>query len=240
MIEVKHLTKDYGKVIGAKNVNLVASPGELTILLGANGAGKSTTIKSIIGLLKYEGSIQICGLDNKSVEAKRAFGYIPETPVLYDLLTVQEHIDFIGNSFNIDNYQANADKYVKAFHLGDKSKTIAKELSKGMRQKLSMILALMIEPKALLIDEPMMGLDPNSIQDTLDILNTLKQDGCSILMSTHIIDMVDDVWDKAYIMKKGEIIASLSREDLTDKSLKDVFFELNGSSDEGDSDETSN
>lgn len=239
MIEVKNLTKDYGKVIGANNVSLVAHPGEITVLLGSNGAGKSTTIKSIIGLLKYKGNIQICGYDNKSIEAKKSFGYIPETPVLYDLLTVQEHVDFIGNSFGVEDYQEKADKYIRAFHLSDKTKTITKELSKGMKQKLSMILALMIEPKALLVDEPMMGLDPNSIRDTLDILTQLKLEGCSILMSTHIIDMVDDVWDVAYIMKKGNIISKVDRASMEGKSLKDYFFELNGD-DDGEAHETSN
>ncbi|KAF1297889.1 ABC transporter ATP-binding protein [Enterococcus sp. JM4C] len=227
MIEVKHLTKDYGKVIGANDVNLVARPGEITILLGGNGAGKSTTIKSIIGLLKFKGEITICGQPNLSVEAKRNFGYIPETPVLYDLLTIKEHIDFIGNSYGIPDYEAKADKYLALFKIKDKKTTIAKELSKGMRQKLSMTLALMVEPKALLVDEPMMGLDPNSIQDTLTIMQLLKKQGTSILMSTHIIDMVDDIWDHAYIMKKGQVLADVMRHELTDKSLKELFFELN-------------
>lgn len=228
MIEVKNLTKDYGKVIGANNVSLIARPNEITILLGANGAGKSTTIKSIIGLLKFEGSIKICGFENMSVEAKKRFGYIPETPVLYDLLTIQEHIDFIGNAYKVDNYQQIADDYLHLFKLSDKKKTIAKELSKGMRQKLSMILALITNPQALLVDEPMMGLDPNSIQDTLQILTNLKNKGVSILMSTHIIDMVDDVWDHAIIMKQGHILADVMRDELNDKSLKELYFELNG------------
>lgn len=232
MIEVKNLTKDYGKVIGANDVSLVAKPGEITILLGSNGAGKSTTIKSIIGLLKFKGSIKICGFDNMSVEAKKRFGYIPETPVLYDLLTIQEHIDFIGNAYQIDNYQQIADKYLSLFKLMEKKKTIAKELSKGMRQKLSMILALMTKPQALLVDEPMMGLDPNSIQDTLQILSTLRDEGVSILMSTHIIDMVDDVWDHAIIMKQGHILADIERDELKNKSLKELYFELNGEDEE--------
>lgn len=232
MIEVKNLTKDYGKVIGANDVSLVAKPGEITILLGSNGAGKSTTIKSIIGLLKFKGSIKICGFDNMSVEAKKRFGYIPETPVLYDLLTIQEHVDFIGNAYQIDNYQQIADKYLTLFKLTEKKKTIAKELSKGMRQKLSMILALMTSPQALLVDEPMMGLDPNSIQDTLQILSSLRDEGVSILMSTHIIDMVDDVWDHAIIMKQGHILADIERDELKDKSLKELYFELNGEAEE--------
>ncbi|WP_296876165.1 ABC transporter ATP-binding protein, partial [Thomasclavelia sp.] len=160
MIEVKNLVKDYDGFKAANNINLTALPGKITILLGPNGAGKSTTIKSIANLLRFEGEIKICGYQNDSLEAKRCFGYVPETPVLYDVLTVEEHIDFIGNAYRIENYQEIANKYLELFKLSDKKKRLAKELSKGMNQKLSLILALMIQPKALLVDEPMVGLDP--------------------------------------------------------------------------------
>ena len=103
---------------------------------------------------------------------------------------------------------------------------MAKELSKGMTQKLSMLLAFMIQPKALLVDEPMVGLDPASIEDTLHILRSLADEGCAILLSTHIIDIVSDIFDDAYIMKKGKIIKYVRREDLQDETLKDYFFEL--------------
>jgi ABC-2 type transport system ATP-binding protein len=234
MIEVKNLTKTYNNGNGIQKVNLVAKPGEITILLGENGAGKSTTIKSITGLLKFEGMINICDHENLSTIAKKSFSYIPETPVLYEQLTVQEHVDFIGHAYNLANYKAEADKYLAIFKLIDKKKNLAKELSKGMRQKLSMTLALMIHPKALLIDEPMMGLDPTSIQNTLNILQELKNDGCSILMSTHIIDMIDEIWDSAYIMKKGRVVKHVFRKELSDKTLKELFFSIDstGATDE--------
>ncbi len=224
MIEVEHLTKNYGKVVGAKDVSLTALPGEITILLGENGAGKSTTIKSITGLLKYQGEIKICGYENRSTEAKRCFGYIPETPVLYDKLTVAEHIDFIGSAYKIDNYRQVADELLRGFHLEEKRKTVAKELSKGMRQKLSMLLALLIRPRALLVDEPMMGLDPASIEETLVMFAALKKGGASVLISTHIIDVVDEILDSAYIMKKGEVLAKVQRADLRGDTLKEIFF----------------
>lgn len=224
MIEVKGLTKNYGKVVAAEDVNLTARPGEITILLGENGAGKSTTIKSITGLLKYKGEIKICGYENHSNDAKKCFGYIPETPVLYDKLTVQEHIDFIGNAYKLEDYNRQAETLLEVFHLTEKRKTLAKELSKGMRQKLSMLLALLIEPKALLVDEPMMGLDPASIEDTLNLLVELKKKGTSVLVSTHIIDVIDAVWDCAYIMKKGHVLANVRKEDLGEDTLKEIFF----------------
>lgn len=226
MIEIINLTKQYDGFKAVDSINLEAKSGKITILLGPNGAGKSTTIKSIANLLKFEGSIRICGFENDTIEAKKCFGYVPETPVLYDLLTIDEHIDFIGNAYRIDNYKEIATKYINLFKLTDKRKNMAKELSKGMTQKLSMLLALLIQPKALLVDEPMVGLDPASIEDTLEVFKQLKNDGCAILISTHIIDIVDDIYDEAYVMNKGKIVKHILKEDLEEESLKEYFFEL--------------
>ncbi|OCN05371.1 ABC transporter ATP-binding protein [Erysipelotrichaceae bacterium MTC7] len=225
MIEVKHLTKTYGNFKAAEDVNLVAKDGNITILLGPNGAGKSTTIKSIANLLKFDGEIDICGYPNTEVEAKQAFGYIPDTPVLYDLLTIDEHVDFIGSAYRVENYRESADYYIRLFDLEEKRKSVAKELSKGMRQKVSMLLALVIQPKALLIDEPMVGLDPASIEETLGLFVKLKNEGCAILISTHIIDIIENVWDEAYIMDHGRIVKTASRESMNGDSLKELFFQ---------------
>lgn len=224
MIEVTGLTKRYGNFLAVDHVDLIARPGEITVLLGPNGAGKSTTIKSITNLLQFEGNISICGFDNKTMEAKSCFGYIPEAPVLYDLLTIDEHVDFIGSAYRKENYRAIADTYIQRFHLEDKRKKLAKELSKGMKQKLSMLLALIIEPRALLVDEPMVGLDPASIEETLALFQHLKEQGTAILISTHIIDVIDDIWDEAYIMDKGHIIQHVERASLQDETLKELFF----------------
>ena len=228
MIEVKNLTKKYQNFTAVNDISLTAQPGKVTVLLGPNGAGKSTTIKSIANLLKYEGVINICGYPNTSVEAKRCFGYVSETPVLYDLLTVEEHIDFIGHAYKVENYKEKAEKYLELFKLTDKRKSIAKELSKGMTQKLSMLLAMMIEPKALLVDEPMVGLDPQSIEDTLHILRTVANEGCAVLISTHIIDIVSGIFDEAYIMNQGKIVKHVRKEELEEGTLKQYFFEMTG------------
>ena len=110
-------------ILAVDNVDLVAKGGKVTILLGPNGAGKSTTIKSIANLLKFDGEIKICGYPNDSIEAKRCFGYVPETPILYDLLTIDEHIDFIGNAYRVDNYHEIANKYLELFKLTGKKKS---------------------------------------------------------------------------------------------------------------------
>ena len=226
MIEVINLTKQYDGFKAVDNLNFEVKPGKITVLLGPNGAGKSTTLKSIANLLNFEGKIKICGYENDTIEAKKCFGYVPETPILYDLLTVDEHIDFIGNAYRIKNYQEIAQKYLELFKIIEKRKSIAKELSKGMTQKLSMLLALLIQPKALLVDEPMVGLDPGSIEDVLNIFKQLKKEGCAILISTHIIDIVDDIYDEAYIMNKGKIIKHVLKDELEKETLKEYFFEL--------------
>lgn len=224
MIEVKEMTKCYGSFKAVDNISLRAEDGKITILLGPNGAGKSTTIKSITNLLQFTGDISICGYRNDTLEAKRSFGYIPEAPVLYDLLTIDEHVEFIGKAYQCADYKTKADEYIHLFKLEEKRKKVVKDLSKGMKQKVSMLLALIISPKALLIDEPMVGLDPASIEDTLKLLVTLKEQGVSVLVSTHIIDVFADIWDEAYIMNKGNIVRHVKREDMGDETLKEIFF----------------
>lgn len=227
MIEVRNLTKSYNVLEkpAVKDVSLCARAGEITILLGPNGAGKSTTIKSIANLLNYEREILICGYPNNTIEAKKCFSYVPEIPMLYDVLTVDETIEFIGRAYRVKHYKEIADRYLEAFKMTENRKKLAKELSKGMRQKLSMILAFMIEPKALLVDEPMVGLDPASIEEVLELFRQLRAEGTAILISTHIIDIVNDIWDRAYIMNRGEIVKEIDRKDAGEETLKEIFFE---------------
>lgn len=225
MIEVKNLTKKYGKFKAVDDISLTVNDGEITVLLGPNGAGKSTTIKSITNLLQYEGDITIHGYPNTSIDAKKSFGYIPEAPVLYDLMSIDEHIEFIGKAYRCKDYKALAEEYLHLFHLEDKRKKAVRELSKGMKQKVSMLLALIISPKELMVDEPMVGLDPASIEETLQLFVRLKQEGVAILISTHIIDVIDEIWDQAYIMDHGRIVASVRKDELKENSLKDIFFE---------------
>lgn len=228
MIECYDLTKEYGSFKAVDNIDLKAESGEITVLLGPNGAGKSTTIKSIVGLLQFEGKIKICGYANKTKMAKQCFGYIPESPVLYDMMTIDEHVKFIAAAYQIQEYRELAEKYYELFDLTEKKKTIVKNLSKGMKQKVSMMLALILSPKALLIDEPMVGLDPASIEEVLKLLVELKESGVAILISTHIIDVVDEIWDQAYIMNRGKIVRIVRRNDLHEETLKEIFFACTG------------
>lgn len=228
MLKVSGLKKKYNKEEVVKNISFEVKQGEIAVLLGPNGAGKSTTIKCITGLLRYEGNINICSYNNKSVEAKKLFGYVPEVPAMFDLLTVNEHIEYICSAYGIKNYQKRAEDLLERFDLDDKKDKLGKELSKGMMQKVSICCALIIEPKVILFDEPLVGLDPKAIKELKNAFMQLREKGCSILISTHIIDSVSEFWDRVLIMKNGSIILSGTRQDLMNReeSLEDIFFDV--------------
>ncbi len=228
MLRVLNLTKEYEMTLAVNNVSFEVCDGEIAILLGPNGAGKSTTIKCITGLLKYTGKIEICGEPNKGIKAKRMFSYVPETPALYEMLTVYEHMEFIGNAYGVKNYKEKAEALLERFELADKRNKLGKELSKGMQQKVSICCALLSDPKVIFFDEPMVGLDPKAIKELKEVFFELKNKNCSVLISTHIIDSVNDIWDKTLIMKNGRVLFSKTREELaqTTESLEEIFFKV--------------
>ena len=228
MLTVANLTKRYEAMLAADNLNFDVQSGEIAVLLGPNGAGKSTTIKCIAGLLKFQGQIRINGLDNKTVEAKRLFGYVPESPALYDLLNVWEHMEFVARAYKIENWQDRADALLRRFDLDDKKEKLGKELSKGMQQKVSICCALLTGPKVIMFDEPMIGLDPRAIKELKAVFAELRDAGCAVLISTHIIDSIEEIWDKVLIMDKGRIVLSRTRAELEEarESLEDVFFRV--------------
>ncbi len=228
MLKVKNLSKKYEKVLAVNKVSFEVNAGEIGVLLGPNGAGKSTTIKSIAGLLRFDGQITIYGKGNKSVEAKRVFGYIPESPAMYESLSVWEHLEFIARAYGLKDWEETANALLIRFDMDDKKTKVGKELSKGMQQKLSICCALLIKPQMILFDEPMIGLDPKAIKELKEMFVELKNSGCAVLISTHIIDSVDEVWDKVLIMNKGEIVFNRSRAEMTasGESLEHIFFSV--------------
>ena len=170
MLTVTQLTKVYNKQAAVKEVSFHLDGGEVVGLLGPNGAGKSTTMKCIVGLLrKTEGEIQIGGFDHLSVEAKKLFSYIPETPYVYDLLTIWEHMQFIAQAYGVKDWKSRALELLELYELEDKQKKLGRDLSKGMRQKVSICCALLPDPKLLFFDEPMIGLDPKAIKNTKNL-----------------------------------------------------------------------
>lgn len=228
MLTVKNLTKKYGSTLAVNNVSFTVDKNEIAVLLGPNGAGKSTTIKCIAGLLRYDGAIEICGHHNKSIRAKRLFSYVPETPAMYEMLTVFEHLEFIGRAYDISDYPEKARQLMERFELAELKDKLGKELSKGMQQKVSICCALLTQPEAIFFDEPMIGLDPRAIKELKDTFKELKQSGCSVMISTHIIESVEELWDKVLIMKSGNIVMSRTRKELEEsgESLEEIFFRV--------------
>jgi ABC-2 type transport system ATP-binding protein len=235
MLTVIDLTKKYGKQNAVDDISFHLEGGEVVGLLGPNGAGKSTTMKCIVGLLrKTAGEISIGGYDHLSVEAKRFFSYIPETPYVYDLLTVWEHMQFVAQAYGVRDWQGRAKELLELYELDDKQRKLGRDLSKGMRQKVSICCALLPDPQLLFFDEPMIGLDPKAIKNTKQVFRNLKEAGKTILVSTHLIDSVESIADRVMIMKDGKIIGNDTIENLRSQaaeggeglSLEDLFLEL--------------
>lgn len=226
MLTVKNLTKKYKNTLAVDNANFDLKAGRITILIGSNGAGKSTILKSIAGLIRYSGEIKISNFKNTSIDAKRIFSYVPEIPSVFPALKVSEHLEFykgVYNNFISDDY---IDRYIKMFQMEDKLEKLGEELSKGMSQKLSILMALITDPKFIMLDEPMVGLDPHAIRELKNILMELKNKDTTILLSTHMLEMVEDIWDDVILIKSGKIMGIYSREDYSNKELKELFFEL--------------
>ena len=229
MLKIENVTKRYGKVVANDNISFQVEQGQIALLLGPNGAGKSTIIKCIVGLLRFAGQIQVDGKDNKSIEAKRVLGYVPEMPAIYDLLTVAEHMEFIRRVYRLpdDGY---GQALLERFELWDKKAKLGKELSKGMQQKLSICCALLHKPKVIVFDEPMVGLDPHAIKELKQIFQELRSEGAAILISTHMLGSVDEDWDVAHIMTNGFFAATRYSRDQAESgeenSLEKLFFEI--------------
>ena len=225
MITVSHVTKRYGKVTANNDISFTVGDGRIAVLLGPNGAGKSTIIKCITGLLRFQGEIAIDQFGNKTLDAKRRLGYVPEMPPLYDLLTVSEHLEFIARAYELSNWEAGAQRLLERFELADKADKLGKELSKGMQQKVSICCALLPKPRAIIFDEPMVGLDPHAIKELKEVFQELRADGCSVLISTHMLDSVEDFWDTAHIMMNGSFAATKQNGEDGD-SLEKLFFDI--------------
>lgn len=228
MLSVSNVSKKYGKIIANENINFSIGNGQIGILLGPNGAGKSTLIKCITGFLKYQGTIMVDSFFNKSIEAKKCLGYVPEIPSLYPNLTVEEHMEFIARAYKLKDYESYKEELLERFDLIDKKNKFGDELSKGMMQKLSICCGLLPRPKVVLFDEPMIGLDPHAIKELKKILLELKEEGASVLLSTHMIDSIEGLWDITYIMKEGKVVAVVDRQDNQkgNRTLEDIFFEI--------------
>ena len=237
MIELKGITKKFGDFRAVDNLNLKVDKGEIFGFLGPNGAGKTTTIKMIAGiLLPTAGSIAIGGIDmaTQPEAAKRKIGFIPDRPYLYEKLTGMEFLKFTADLYDVPHeiYLERARKNLEMFSLADWSDELIESYSHGMKQRLIMSAALLHDPEIIIVDEPMVGLDPAAIIMVKDLLQRLAQNGVSVFMSTHTLTIAEDTCDRIGIIHRGRLIASGTTADLqreanvTDADLEKVFLNL--------------
>jgi len=236
MIEFDHVTRTYGPKPAVTDLSLAIPRGELFALLGPNGAGKTTTIKMLVGLLRpSRGVVRICGHDlvKEARSAHLHTGYVPDEPTLYDKLTGREFLWFIADMFGMPRHLAEQkiDREIDHFELAEFADDLSESYSLGMKQRLVFAAALLHDPDVLVLDEPMVGLDPRSVRIVKDLLKSLTQLGMTVFMSTHTLAMAEEMADRVGIMVRGQLrflgtIAELRAQVAMETSLENLYLEL--------------
>ncbi|MFD2761552.1 ABC transporter ATP-binding protein [Lentibacillus juripiscarius] len=241
-IKLTNLAKSYRKHKAVKDLNLEVQKGELFGFLGPNGAGKTTTIKMLTGLLEpTSGSAEIRGIDiwQHPIDAKKKIAYVPDQPNLYPKLTGWDYLEFVASVFQIpqDQFQSKAKELLQLFSLSEQANDLIESYSHGMKQKIAICGALTSNPDVLFMDEPTVGLDPKSARTLKNLLRELCDNGMTVFLSTHILEIAEQMCDRVGIIFEGDIIAlgtmdELKASDDADQSLEDIFLELTGGEDQ--------
>ena len=236
MIELVQLNKKFGDLTAVNNVSLTLQRGEFFALLGPNAAGKTTLMKLLTGLIKpTAGSARICGfgIQTQPLEARQRLAYVPDFPFLYDKLTAWEFFRFTGQLFHLDaaRIEKNAQELVARFHLGEFADRSLEGLSHGTRQRVAIVSALLHDPEVFVIDEPMVGLDPQHARIVKDVLKERSLAGVTVLVSTHQLSIAEEMADRIGIIHGGKLIAVGTREELRKQSgtagaLEEIFLSL--------------
>lgn len=230
MIEIKNITKKYGTKLALDNVSFKIDKGDIFAFVGHNGAGKTTLIKCMTDIIEFNnGDILYDGVSIKDnpLQCKENFAYVPDNPDLYEYLKGIDYLNFIADIFNIENRLEKINKYAEAFELKDVLGNQISSYSRGMKQKLTIISALIHDPKYIILDEPFVGLDPISTKKLKDYMKEMTKEGVSIFFSTHVLDVAEKLCNKIAIIKDGKIATTGNmNEVLKDKSLEDIFMEL--------------
>jgi len=237
MIELRNVTKKFDKFTAVNNISLRVEPGDLFGFLGPNGAGKTTTIKMIVGLFSpTSGTIRVNGFDTVSqpIEAKTTIAYIPDQPFLYDKLTGREFMYFAGGLYKIEKetLHSRIKDVIELFEIGQWIDKRSEDYSQGMRQRVSIAAALLHHPRTVVIDEPMIGLDPRSAKIVRETLSRLSQEGVSIFMSTHSLPIAEELCNRIGIIHNGQLVFADTQDKLQaykqqyDGKLESVFLEL--------------
>lgn len=235
VLKVTNMTKKYGEITAVDNLNFVVKEGEIYGFLGPNGAGKTTTLKCCSGLLKIDGGlVEICSerVSIDGVEFRKNMAFIPDRPYLYEKLTLWEYLTFISGIRKIKGWEEKGEKLIDYLDLKENKFRLIETFSHGMKQKLVIISSILHSPKLLLIDEPMVGLDPKSARKVKSLLKNLAENGAAIVLSTHSLDVAQELSTRIGIINKGKMVAEGSFEDLKKiadfegSDLEDVFLKI--------------
>jgi ABC-2 type transport system ATP-binding protein len=236
VIQVISFGKTYRETVAVWDLSFEVLPGQILGLLGPNGAGKTTTMRAIAGIIPpTQGALLVAGHDvvRDPVAAKRNLAYVPDDPKLFDALTVWEHLKFIAAAYRVEPFEERAMHLLNKFELTEKKDTAAQELSRGMRQKVAICCAYLHQPRAILFDEPLTGLDPRGIRTMKDSLRESAAAGAAVVVSSHLLALVEDLCTDLLIVHKGRRMffgpvgqarAAFGQTATGDASLEDVFF----------------
>jgi ABC-2 type transport system ATP-binding protein len=236
MIEVSGLTKTYGTVTAVDSLSFGVAPGEVLGLVGPNGAGKTTTLRCLCGIINPTvGNIRIANHDLRTdgPRAKATLAFVPDEPQLFDYLTVDEHLKFVGRLYGVADAADRAPRLLEELELTDKRRALPGELSRGMKQKLAIACGLLHRPRALILDEPLTGLDPAGIKKMRATIADRAREGAAVILSSHLLHLVEELCTRLLVIRKGRCVALgtlpeivATRPDLAGRSLEDIFLSL--------------
>jgi len=244
MIQAEGLTKLYGEFVAVNELSFAVQPGEVMGLVGPNGAGKTTTLRCLAGIIPpTRGAVQVDGHDLAldPIAAKKQIGFFTDEPRLFDYLTVWQHLNFVARIYNVANFEPVGRTLLEEFEIADKADKLPAELSRGMKQKLAIACGLLHSPKVIFFDEPLTGLDPLGIRRMKDSILKRARDGATIIISSHLLHLLEEVCSHVLILKggrkvidgtMGEILQKFSQQS-GDTNLEEVFFRATGEAREG-------
>ena len=234
-LSVRGLTKEYETTRALSELTFTVEPGQVLGLVGPNGAGKTTALRSIVGVLPIQtGDVRVCGYDVQSepVEAKRRLAWVPDDPEPFDTLTVEEHLEFTAALYRVREWRPRANELLARFELSEKRTALGGELSRGMRQKLAFACAWLPEPRIVLLDEPLSGLDPRGIRSAKDAIRELTARGTAVILSSHLLALIEELADRLLVLDRGRRVFLGTLEEARVASarsnLEEVFFAITG------------
>jgi ABC-2 type transport system ATP-binding protein len=240
MVEVSKLTKAYGDVVAVRELSFEVQPGSILGLVGPNGAGKTTTLRALAGIHPpTDGQIRINGYDLRldAVKAKQCLAFMPDEPRLFDYLTVEEHLQFVGRIYGVRDATAKAVPLLEEFELTDKRKSLPAELSRGMKQKMMIACGFLHDPQLMIFDEPLTGLDPLGIRRMKESITRRSKAGAAVILSSHLLHLVEELCDEVLVIQRGERVAfgtiealkfQIAQRSGSDLTLEDAFLRITG------------